>query len=153
VTKVLLETSDMRLIPGGDWAKVAQLPENWPSHRYQELVHVGGAPSEAVVTLRMQAAGAELVRTGDKSLAQRAGEIRMSSLDGADAPNTAPAFDQLPTPMDAEVERLGDLATHVDDFKLDGKAPSSTNASPPRPRREPAGSGRRGERAPARSRR
>ena len=109
MTKVLKETADLRLVDGGDWAKVDALPADWPSHGYQEIVHADGAPSEAVVTLRMAAAGAELVRAADESLAARAGQLRTETLDGEDAPNTAPERYEGWTPEtegDAEVERL-----------------------------------------------
>jgi hypothetical protein len=143
VTEVLLGTADLRLIPNGDWAKVAELAADWPSRRYQELVNALGAPSESVVTLRMTAAGSELVRTGDKALAQRAGEIRMNSLDGTDAPNTTPAPDGLPTPIEEEVARLGELATKVDDVRVtatnDRRPRASSSDSSRSSRRSPSG--------------
>lgn len=115
VTRVLKETADLRLIPGGEWARVADLPADWASHKYQEMVQADGAPSETVVDLRIRAAGAELVRTGDKKLAQQAGRVRTEFLDGADAPNTVPGNDGLPTPIEAEIARLGDTAALVND--------------------------------------
>jgi hypothetical protein len=130
VTRVIAETTDMRLLSDGTWARVPQLPQNWPSHRYQGMVHAEGAPSEAVVELRMRAAGAELVRTGDKALAKRAGEVRIGGLDGNDAPNTVPADGAMATPIEAEVARLGPLATLVDDATSPG-----ADLSRARPRR------------------
>jgi rubrerythrin len=116
VGKVLLETSDLRLIEGGKWASVRELPSNWPSHPYQQAVLADGAPSETVVRLRMAAAGNDLLRAADESLAQRASAIRLSALDGANAPNTAPERIDSGLAIEAEVLRLGDLATEVETF-------------------------------------
>jgi hypothetical protein len=122
VTNVLMETADLRLIPGGEWARVAELAADWPSRKYQELVNADGAPSESVITLRASAAGSELVRTGEKSLAQRAPEVRAKNLDGTDAPNTAPSQDGRISPSDKEVMRLGELATEVQEVKPEGRS-------------------------------
>jgi hypothetical protein len=138
VTKVIKETADLRLIEGGQWAKIAELPRDWPSHRYQEIVHAAGAPSEGVVTLRMKAAGAELVRTGDPSLAPQAGAIRVGAQDGATAPNTAPEKGDMALSMAAEIERLGELADDVEDYTL-----SSSNGKAASSRTDGAASGRR----------
>jgi len=116
VGKVLLQTADVRLIEGGKWARVSELPPDWKSHRYQQIVLADGAPSEAVVRLRMEAAGNDLLRAGDESLAQRASQIRLSALDGANAPNTAPERNNADLEMAAEVGRLGELAEEVDNF-------------------------------------
>jgi hypothetical protein len=110
VTKVLLETADLRLVDGGDFAKVDDLPDEWRSHGYQRIVLADGAPSETVVTLRMAAAGQELVGAADPSLAARAGELRTGPLDGEDAPNTAPERYEGWKPEadgDPELDRLG----------------------------------------------
>ena len=110
VTKVLLETADLRLVDGGDFAKVDDLPDEWRSHGYQRIVLADGAPSETVVTLRMAAAGQELVGAADPSLAARAGELRTRPLDGEDAPNTAPERYEGWKPEadgDPELDRLG----------------------------------------------
>src|SRR5688572_24001236 len=76
VTDVLENTVDLRLIEGGNWAKVADLPNPWPSHAYQGLVQAGGSPSETIVILRMDAAASDLVRVGNPDMASRSGEFR-----------------------------------------------------------------------------
>jgi rubrerythrin len=91
VTRVIQEQSDLRLVAGGKWARIAELPDDWPSYAYQRVVHADGAPSEAVVRLRMDAAGVELVRAADPALEEAAGEHRIASLDPEPASNTAPA--------------------------------------------------------------
>jgi rubrerythrin len=118
VTKVLKETATLRLIEGGEWANVPDLPSNWPSYPYQEAMQDGGAPSEAVIAMRIGVAGAELVRTGDKAMAQEAGRVREMTLDGHDAVNTVQGYDRLPTPIQEEVARLGPLAMEIDDYRL-----------------------------------
>ena len=122
VTKVLEETVDLRLVDGGELVNRRELPAKWRSHGYQRIVLAGGAPSETVVHLRMVAAGEELVRAADESLAARAAEFRTQPLDGEDAWNTAPAEPprELAPPDDAEdpeAARLGELVTEVEDFK------------------------------------
>jgi hypothetical protein len=114
VTKVLLETADLRLVQGGEFAKVKDLPGDWRSHGYQRIVLSDGAASEAVVSLRMAAAGQELTRAADESLAAKAGMLRTKTLDGTDAPDTAPAKYEgwrPETEDDPEVSRLGEPTT------------------------------------------
>src|SRR5688572_14135014 len=91
VTRVIKEQSDLRLVPGGKWARTDELPADWPSLAYQRVVNAEGAPSESVLRLRMDAAGVELVRAADPALEEGAGEHRVASLDPEPAPNTAPA--------------------------------------------------------------
>jgi rubrerythrin len=91
VTKVLRETADLRLVPGGDWARMADLPADWPGTAYQRAVNADGAPSESVVRLRMEAAGVELLRAHDPRTLTQAAAIRTNALDAEQAPNTAPA--------------------------------------------------------------
>jgi hypothetical protein len=91
VTRVIQEQSDLRLVTGGKWARIDELPDDWPSFAYQRVVQAEGAPSESVVRLRMDAAGVELVRAQDPALEESAGERRVASLDPEPAPNTAPA--------------------------------------------------------------
>ena len=55
---------------------------------------------------------------GPEAMAQEAGRVREMTLDGMDAPNTVQGYDRLPTPIDAEIARLGPLATSVDDYRL-----------------------------------
>ena len=90
VTKVLRETSDLRLVAGGKWASMDELPDDWPSYSYQAAVHADGAPSETVVRLRMEAAGIELVRVANEALELEAAAHRVASLDEGPAVNTAP---------------------------------------------------------------
>jgi rubrerythrin len=91
VTRVIQEQSDLRLVAGGKWARLAELPSDWPSYAYQRIVHADGAASESVVRARMDAAGVELVRAADPALEEAAGPHRVASLDGTPADNTAPA--------------------------------------------------------------
>jgi hypothetical protein len=126
VTQVQLDTVDLRLVDGGQLVNRRDLPADWRSHGYQRIVLAGGAPSESVVRLRMAAAGGELVRAADQALAARAAELRTETLDGEDAPDTAPA--EVPADWarpesveDVEIARLGELAGEVDDFKAGRK--------------------------------
>lgn len=88
-TKVLEETAARRLMPDGSWVHVDDLPDNFPSFAYQQIVNAEGAPSESVVKLRMESAGQELL-IGSADLIKRAGDFRVDSLDAEKAPNTAP---------------------------------------------------------------
>ena len=90
VTNVIKETSGLRLVMGGKWARLDELPDDWPSFAYQAAVHADGAASEAVVRMRMDAAGVDLVRAEDPNLELGAGAHRIASLDANPAPNTAP---------------------------------------------------------------
>jgi hypothetical protein len=141
VTQVLKDTATLRLIEGGEWAHVPELPGNWPSHRYQEAANVDGNPSEMAIAMRIGAAGAELVRTGDKAMAQEAGRVREMTLDGSNAPNTVQGYDRLPTPIEEEVARLGPLATEIDDYRLstNGSNGKSTNGRSGSREKAPAG--------------
>jgi rubrerythrin len=95
VRKVLFETVDRRLMPDGKFARISELPQDWPSYAYQNIYNANGSPSETVVTLRMNAAGHELVRVdsgkSDAEAIKEAGELRTKTLDASVAPNTAPA--------------------------------------------------------------
>jgi rubrerythrin len=110
VTGVLQETSDLRLVAGGKWARIAELPGDWPSFAYQRVVNADGAPSESVVRLRMDAAGVELVRAADPAMEDAAGDHRVRSLDADPAPNTAPAgyADMRPAPREIRPGDHGD---------------------------------------------
>jgi len=90
VTKVLEETADLRLVDGGQWARLGELPADWPSAAYQRAVNADGAPSETVVRLRMDAAGVDLVRAHDPKMLARAAEFRTRPLDREAAPNPSP---------------------------------------------------------------
>jgi hypothetical protein len=103
VTGVIKEQSDLRLVMGGKWARLAELPDDWPSSSYQAAVQADGAPSETVVRLRMDAAGVELVRAADPELEQAAGRHRVASLDKNPAANTAPDRYQAIKPFPREV--------------------------------------------------
>ena len=99
VTGVLRETADLRLVPGGRWARGAELPPDWTSLSYQRAVQADGAPSEAVVRARMDAAGVELVRHEDPAMEERVGEFRTRTLDAEPAANTAPERYERLTPV------------------------------------------------------
>ena len=102
VTRVIQEQSDLRLVAGGKWARVAELPDDWPSLVYQRAVNADGSPSESVVRLRMEAAGVDLVRAADPAREEAAGEHRVTSLDPEPAANTAPAEYTALTPVERE---------------------------------------------------
>jgi len=104
VTNVIKTQSDLRLVLGGKWAKLEELPADWPSYSYQAAVHADGAASETVVRLRMDAAGTDLVRAADPELEQAAGEHRTSTLDEGPAANTAPASYEAMQPFIRAVE-------------------------------------------------
>lgn len=144
ITQVLKETADMRMVEGGELVKISDLPEGWPSRVYREKVNGLGAPSETIVQLRIEAAGSDLIRVGDKDLESQSNHYRLEILDGADAPNNAePA---APPDHDAEIDRLGDLATMVEDFKATTTEPSAIrtgSSAGDRPKRAMGRSGRR----------
>jgi rubrerythrin len=120
VTQVLMETGELRLIPDGEWAKIAELPADWLSYNYQDLVNAGLSPSEAVLDLRIAAAGEELVRTGDKALAAKSPEVRARFLDEHRAANTV-SGDGAMMSMEEEVARVGPRATQVEDVRVSKK--------------------------------
>jgi hypothetical protein len=120
VTQVLMETGELRLIPDGEWAKIAELPADWLSYKYQDLVNAGLSPSEAVLDLRIAAAGEELVRTGDKALAAKSPEVRARFLDEHRAANTV-SGDGAMMSMEEEVARVGPRATQVEDVRVSKK--------------------------------
>ena len=103
VTEIIKGQSDLRLVMGGKWARLDELPEDWPSYAYQAAVHADGAPSETVVRLRADAAGVDLVRAADPALEAEAGAHRVASLDANPAPNTAPATYEETTPFERDV--------------------------------------------------
>jgi hypothetical protein len=128
VTKVIAETTDLRLVSGGQLMRVAKLPTDWPSHAYQNRVNAKGSPSEAIVQMRIDAAQSELVRTGDPNLAQKAPDVRVGGLDGSNAFNTV-GNDGLATGIEEEIARLGPLAAKVEDYRIttNGSAKAAPN--------------------------
>jgi rubrerythrin len=104
VTRVIQEQSDLRLVAGGKWMRLSELPQDWPSLAYQRVVNGEGSPSESVLRLRMDAAGVELVRAADPELEQAAGEHRVASLNAEPAANTAPADYSELMPAERDVE-------------------------------------------------
>jgi hypothetical protein len=143
VTSVIQEQSDLRLVAGGKWARVNELPDTWPSYSYQAAVHADGAPSETVVRLRADAAGVDLVRAEDADLEAEAGAHRIASLDANPAPNTAPESYDETEPFDRDVAPgdRGDvrLVNPVDE------PPATADAGTRAPRRGKArANGRRG---------
>ncbi|MDB5081082.1 MAG: hypothetical protein JWP00_3006 [Chloroflexi bacterium] len=97
VTQVLNNTVDRRLTVGG-FANKADLPADWPSYRYQDLVNAYGVPSETVVSLRIASTGEELIRANPQ-LVGRAAQFRIEALDANPAPNTAGAGLEETEPM------------------------------------------------------
>ncbi|HYE94309.1 MAG TPA: hypothetical protein VEA38_24970, partial [Terriglobales bacterium] len=134
VTNVIKEQSDLRLVMGGKWARLSELPDDWPSFSYQQAVHADGAASETVVRLRADAAGVELVRAEDPTLELGAGAHRIASLDANPADNTAPETYEETEPFvrDAAPGDHGDirLVNPVED-----PAGSGVDAKTPRPAR------------------
>jgi rubrerythrin len=127
VTQVLMETGELRLIPDGEWAKMAELPADWLSYNYQDLVNAGLSPTEAVLDLRIAAAGEELVRTGDKKLAAQSPEVRARFLDEHRAANTV-LGDGAMMSMEEEVARVGPRATQVEDVRVSKKNGSKSRS-------------------------
>ena len=147
VTNVLKETADLRLVSGGRWARVAELPSDWASLAYQRAVQADGAPSEAVVRARMDAAGIDLVRHEDAAMEERAGEIRTRTLDAEPAANTAPErYEQLtPVPRDVAPGDHGDnrLLNPVEDTPAFVSSDGAQAERKPSPRRSGAKARRR----------
>jgi rubrerythrin len=101
VAEVLFSTVDKRLMPGGEFANMDDLPSDWASYDYQAIVNADGSPTEQAVRFRMQSAGKELLRAGD-DLMKRAAEIRLSLNEG-EAANTAPESSDEITPQAEEL--------------------------------------------------
>jgi hypothetical protein len=140
VTRVIQEQSDLRLVAGGKWARLSELPADWPSFAYQQVLQAEGSPSETVVRLRMEAAGAELVRAADTGLEEAAGEHRVEALDENPAANTAPAdyaemetFDREAQPGDHGDTRL---VNPVEDPTWSRGADAHEGGKPARKRKE-----------------
>jgi hypothetical protein len=72
VRQVLEQQRDARLLDHG-WAMKDDLPRDWPSHRYHEIVNADGVPSEEIVDRQRQHRGAS-DRPGDELL-ERAREL------------------------------------------------------------------------------
>jgi len=70
VRRVIDQQRDLRLIAPDGWLPFDQLPADWPSNRYKEIVHAGGIPSADVVERQAQR------RAGD-DLLQRARELAL----------------------------------------------------------------------------
>jgi rubrerythrin len=124
VRNVLEETVKMRLVAGGDWKQIDELPSDWSSYEYQQAMNGDNAASEAVVAMRIGSAGAELVRTGDDGFSSSAGKYRTETLDAGEAPNTVAANGQNAPSMEEEKMRLGELADQVENVTLGGNGRS-----------------------------
>lgn len=98
VTEVLFGTVNRRLTADGGFADKDQLPADWPSYTYQNIVNAAGSPSETAVQLRLTATGEELIRANPK-LVGRAAEIRIGALDANPTINTAAAAVEETEPM------------------------------------------------------
>lgn len=99
VADVIARTVNNRLTPDGGFTVKTNLPADWPSYAYQNIVNTNGSPSETVVSLRAASAGGELIRASEY-LTQKSSEVRLNSLDAVLAPNTAPemAEERIPQP-------------------------------------------------------
>jgi hypothetical protein len=106
---------------------MAELPADWLSYNYQDLVNAGLSPTEAVLDLRIAAAGEELVRTGDKNLAAQSPEVRARFLDEHRAANTV-LGDGAMMSMEEEVARVGPRATQVEDVRVSKKNGSKSRS-------------------------
>src|SRR5215217_7088968 len=82
IRRVLEQQRDLRLVPGG-WALQAQLPADWPSRRYQDIVNADGIPSEEMVNRQVHSAETS-ERPGDELL-ERAREAAVSLRGASDA--------------------------------------------------------------------
>ena len=127
---MLERTVNMRLVSGGDWKEMGELPSGWPSYEYQKLENGERDPSESVVALRIGAAGAELVRTGD-DYAKKAGHFRTAPLDKGKAPNTVPANGQSGGSVESDSMRLGELVTEIENYKSKSDSDGSVRPLPP----------------------
>jgi hypothetical protein len=56
IREVLGQQMDLRQW-GGQWLPKSELPADWPSHRYKEIVNADGISSEEIVDLQAGAAG------------------------------------------------------------------------------------------------
>jgi hypothetical protein len=74
IRKVLGQQIDLRQW-GGQWLPKDELPADWPSHRYKEIVNADGIPSEEIVDLQL-ARQDPPERPGDELLA-RAREVAL----------------------------------------------------------------------------
>lgn len=74
VRRVLDRQRQVRLQDHG-WAVKGELPRDWPSYRYQQMVNADGVPSEEIVDFKREAAGAD-GRPGD-DLLSRARELAL----------------------------------------------------------------------------
>jgi rubrerythrin len=128
VTDVLEKTVKLRLVPGGEWKSIEELPREWTSYQYQVSMNGEKDPSESVVAMRIDAAGSELVRTGDPSMASKAGRFRTAPLDGESAPNTVSENGRASPSLEAEQMRLGELAGEVENFNIGDKPGNGTRA-------------------------
>jgi rubrerythrin len=146
VTNVIKEQSDLRLVMGGKWARLAELPDDWPSFSYQAAVHADGAASETVVRLRSDAAGVDLVRAEDPGLELEAGAHRVASLDPNPADNTAPESYEETEPFVREVVPgdHGDIRL-LNPVEDPGKVNGGARQQPAKAGAKARGRGRRGE--------
>jgi hypothetical protein len=74
IRKVLDQQIDLRQF-GGQWLPKQDLPADWPSHRYKEIVNADGIPSEEIVDLQASRQDPP-ERPGDELLA-RAREVAL----------------------------------------------------------------------------
>jgi hypothetical protein len=65
VRRVLDKQRDLRLADHA-WAHEDQLPKDWPSYRYRQIVNADGVPSEEIVDAQQSDTG----RPGDELLAR-----------------------------------------------------------------------------------
>jgi hypothetical protein len=88
VRAVLDRQRDVRLVSGRDhgWMLRDQLPADWPSYRYQQIVNAGGVPSEEIVQRQANGhEGSPLGGNGSRpgaELLTRARELALSQGDG-----------------------------------------------------------------------
>jgi hypothetical protein len=73
VRQVLQQQRDLRLMPGGAWTTRDQLPADWPSYQYLQIVDADGIPSQQIMQQQEQRAS-QGQRPGDELL-QRAREV------------------------------------------------------------------------------
>lgn len=89
VEKVIEEQVDLRLTDSDkkDFTQFANLPADWISYEYQEILNKDGSPSEEVIRLHSITEGRDLVHAR-KELMERETELLGRSLDKIEAPNT-----------------------------------------------------------------
>lgn len=89
VAKIDKEQIDLRLTNGKTmgFSKLTELPANWPSYEFQQIVNADGSPSEAVVRIACTNNGGDIV-IADRELVMQEANLVERGLDKVQAPDT-----------------------------------------------------------------